>query len=80
MYTFSPPERNLPMARVWPPSKEFAALTVQEEDIEVTLPPVHVQDRLIDLFFTYIHPVAPILHKKRFLAEYHARCVAISQP
>lgn len=61
------------MARVWPPSKDFAALTVQEDDIVVELPPIHIQDHLIDLYFTYIHPVFPVIHKNRFLSEYKAR-------
>ncbi|KIK70628.1 hypothetical protein GYMLUDRAFT_209950 [Collybiopsis luxurians FD-317 M1] len=64
---------KMPMARVWPPSKDFAALTVQEEDVEVELPPMHIQDRLIELYFTYIHPVFPVIHKGRFLSEYEAR-------
>ncbi|KAJ3874729.1 fungal-specific transcription factor domain-containing protein [Lentinula edodes] len=64
---------KMPMARVWPPSKDFAALTVQEDDIVVELPPIHIQDHLIDLYFTYIHPVFPVIHKNRFLSEYKAR-------
>ncbi|KAJ3895160.1 fungal-specific transcription factor domain-containing protein [Lentinula edodes] len=66
-------DRKMPMARVWPPSKDFAALTVQEDDIVVELPPIHIQDHLIDLYFTYIHPVFPVIHKNRFLSEYKAR-------
>ncbi|KAJ3793146.1 fungal-specific transcription factor domain-containing protein [Lentinula aff. detonsa] len=64
---------KLPMARVWPPSKDFAALTIQEDDIAVELPPIDMQDHLIDLYFTYIHPVFPVIHKNRFLSGYAAR-------
>ncbi|KAJ4485754.1 fungal-specific transcription factor domain-containing protein [Lentinula aciculospora] len=71
---------KLPMARVWPPSKDFAALTVQEDEILVELPPIHTQDHLIDLYFTYIHPVFPVLHKNRFLSEYTARRTRENSP
>ncbi|KAI3622119.1 hypothetical protein WG66_015820 [Moniliophthora roreri] len=63
----------LPMARVWPPSKDYVAQVAKEEDYEVVLPPVQMQDHLIDLYFTYIHPVFPVIHKSCFLSEYHAR-------
>lgn len=62
------------MARaVWPPSKDQRIHFLKEEDIEVELPPVVVQDHLIELYFTYIHPVFPVLHKRKFLTEYNAR-------
>jgi hypothetical protein len=60
------------MARVWPASKQRKIL--QEQDANVPLPPTDVQDRLLDLFFTYVHPVFPVIHRTRFLSEYNARC------
>ncbi|KAJ7897143.1 fungal-specific transcription factor domain-containing protein [Mycena olivaceomarginata] len=63
---------NLPMARVWPPSKDLTEL-VNEEDMDIELPPVHVQEHLLQLYFTYIHPVFPVLHKTCFLIEYNTR-------
>lgn len=62
---------RLPMARVWPPSKHRGS--PQDEDIDEELPPVHVQDHLISLYFTHIHPIFPAVHKGRFLAEYNAK-------
>ncbi|KAF5368636.1 hypothetical protein D9758_002174 [Tetrapyrgos nigripes] len=64
---------KLPMARVWPPSRDRAAHVIQEDDIPVEMPPIHVQDHLVDLYFTYIHPVFPVIHKSRFLSEYNSR-------
>ncbi|KAF8346943.1 fungal-specific transcription factor domain-containing protein [Amanita rubescens] len=61
---------RLPMARVWPPANYTL---IPEEDSEAMLPPPHVQDQLLSLYFTYTHPVFPIIHKTRFLAEYNAR-------
>ncbi|KAF8215918.1 fungal-specific transcription factor domain-containing protein [Mycena galopus ATCC 62051] len=61
---------NLPMARVWPPIKDPSEL-VYEEDMQIELPPAHVQEHLLQLYFTYIHPVFPVIHKTRFLTEYN---------
>ncbi|TFK30943.1 hypothetical protein FA15DRAFT_630298 [Coprinopsis marcescibilis] len=63
---------NLPMARVWPATK-FGIPSELVDDVEVHLPPLDVQELLIDLYFTYTHPVFPIIHKSRFLSEFHAR-------
>lgn len=63
---------RLPMARVWPPSKDYIYHVMQEDDVDVQLPPTSVQDRLIELYFVYIHPVFPVLNKQRFLSDYRA--------
>lgn len=65
--------RRLPMARVWPPSKTCTAHLPQEEDIDVPLPPYHVQDRLLGLYFRHVHPMFPVIRKSRFLEEYNSR-------
>jgi hypothetical protein len=61
------------MAEVWPgtgyPQQH------QEQDVQIPLPPSHVQDRLIELYFDYVHPMFPVLHKPRFLVEYNLRLV-----
>ncbi|KAF9469792.1 fungal-specific transcription factor domain-containing protein [Collybia nuda] len=62
---------RLPMARVWPASKERKTPT--ELDVNVPLPSIQIQDRLLDLFFTYVHPVFPVIHRTRFLSEYNLR-------
>ncbi|KAF8078976.1 fungal-specific transcription factor domain-containing protein [Lyophyllum atratum] len=62
---------RLPMSRVWPASKFRSSF--QEHDLNISLPPIHVQDRLLDLYFNYVHPVFPVLHKTRFLTEYNFR-------
>lgn len=62
------------MARVWPPSKDYQMLHIPpEEDFDIQLPPIHVQEHLIELYFTYIHPAFPVVHKSRFLRDYQAR-------
>ncbi|KAL1740837.1 fungal-specific transcription factor domain-containing protein [Schizophyllum fasciatum] len=65
---------KLPMARVWPPAKnQVIASPAEEDDVEVTLPPQEVQDELLELYFSYIHPIFPTIHKDRFLSEYNLR-------
>ncbi len=60
------------MARVWPPSKDHILHLREEADVDVQLPPTHIQDHLIELYFVYIHPVYPVIHKARFLADYRS--------
>ncbi|KAJ7109940.1 fungal-specific transcription factor domain-containing protein [Mycena epipterygia] len=66
---------NLPMARVWPPIKDPTRL-ILEEDMDIELPPPQVQEHLLQLYFTYIHPVLPLIHKTRFLTEYNTRHIS----
>ncbi|KAL0951642.1 hypothetical protein HGRIS_008322 [Hohenbuehelia grisea] len=64
---------HIPMARMWPPSKNHLSFFGHEEDVEgVELPPIEIQDRLIQLYMTHIHPAFPVLHKTQFLREYEA--------
>lgn len=58
------------MARVWPLSKENSRLSMDEENVPITLPPLHVQDHLLQLYFNYIHPTYPVVNRSTFMAEY----------
>ena len=37
---------------------------------EELMPPIHMQERLISLYFTHVHPVLPIIHRNDFLEEW----------
>ncbi|KAG5652448.1 hypothetical protein H0H81_004992 [Sphagnurus paluster] len=63
---------RLPMSRVWPAS-QCRKQSTQDDMLNMPLPSILVQDRLIDLYFNYVHPIFPVLHKKRFLTEYNFR-------
>jgi hypothetical protein len=63
------------MARVWPPAEHLATYQLQENDLHVQLPSIDVQDHLIDLYFTYVHPILPVIHKTHFMTEYNARYI-----
>ncbi|EKM84077.1 hypothetical protein AGABI1DRAFT_117526 [Agaricus bisporus var. burnettii JB137-S8] len=60
---------RLPMARVWPPAR-YGLASPPIGEMEEHLPPWDIQDRLLELYFTYIHPVYPLIYKRRFLLEY----------
>lgn len=62
---------HLPRVRKWPRAKDDVAHLLQEEH-DVAMPPMHVQERLVDLYFTYMHPSMPMIHKAQFLADWKA--------
>lgn len=64
--------RRLPMARTKPyaPSGLARILDVEEEEIKVDMPSAAHQQLLIDLYFLYVHPSLPVIHKATFLKEY----------
>lgn len=64
--------RRLPMARVWPSARIGLPSSPLDQD-NVKLPPLAVQDRPLELYFTYIHPIFPVVHKSCFLSEYQTR-------
>ncbi len=60
------------MARVWPPAvNQF----IPEENVDVAMPPLDVQRHLLDLYFVYVHPVFPVIHKSLFWKDYEATYV-----
>ncbi|TFY75036.1 hypothetical protein EWM64_g8976, partial [Hericium alpestre] len=68
---------NMPMARVWPPA---AQRFIAEESVNVNLPPVEVQRHLLNLYFTYVHPVFPVVHKTHFWLQFEAARYPHSEP
>lgn len=64
--------RQLPMARVWPPAQNQF---IPEENVDVAMPPLDVQRHLLDLYFIYVHPVFPVVHKALFWKDYEAAWV-----
>lgn len=59
------------MTRYWPVARKLEeAFEPLEEDVDVKMPSVEEQDRLVDLHFKYVHPDFPVLHEKTFRQEY----------
>ena len=48
-------------------------LKATDDAIKVQLPPLEERVELLDLYFTHVHPIFPVIHKAKFLADYDAR-------
>lgn len=59
------------MARFWPSARADRSTSPPKADIPVTFPPINVQEQLLGLYFSYVHPIYPVVHKARFLREYN---------
>ena len=61
------------MARTWPYAPlNLAQVADDPNDIDVPMPSPNHQELLIQLYFTYVHPELPILHKSTFMKQYQA--------
>jgi len=76
---------RFPPARVWPPlpnDKRYNAYmngTDVEEHLS-KLPDQETQDHLLELYFTYVHPCLPVIHKTTFLEIYKHGLVSCDSP
>ncbi|KIL66147.1 hypothetical protein M378DRAFT_75687 [Amanita muscaria Koide BX008] len=55
---------RFPKARVWPALPSGAAHI--EAECQVLMPDITVQEHLLDLYFMYVHPCFPVIHKDAF--------------
>ncbi|KAK0469332.1 fungal-specific transcription factor domain-containing protein [Desarmillaria tabescens] len=60
---------RFPKARVWPALP--TSIPVQEKS-STDLPSPALQDHLLNLYFTYVHPSLPVIHKRSFQEAYKA--------
>lgn len=66
--------RRFPPARVWPPlplNKQNKAQTItipgfESDEYLAKLPDIDIQEHLLELYFTYVHPSLPVIHKSAF--------------
>ncbi|KDR77152.1 hypothetical protein GALMADRAFT_246384 [Galerina marginata CBS 339.88] len=63
---------RFPKARVWPPLPGGSAVSSVEEESASRLPSAQVQEHLLDLYFSYVQPLFPIIHKQTFMESYKA--------
>src|SRR5882762_2504692 len=61
------------MARFWPRAASCSQYFREEESVQVNMPPIEEQERLLRLYFTYVHPEFPVVHKALFLTQFNAR-------
>ena len=66
------------MAKFWP--GPAPTLRVQPADIgrirevedSIIMPPLEVQDHLVQVYFTYVNPTVPVLDEESFMSQYNA--------
>ncbi|EIN14455.1 hypothetical protein PUNSTDRAFT_49242 [Punctularia strigosozonata HHB-11173 SS5] len=66
---------HFPKARIWPPLPKGMLSARVEDDLVARLPSPQVQEHLLGLYFTYVHPSLPIVHKDAFLEDFKAGLV-----
>lgn len=60
---------RFPKARVWPALPTNIPV---QENLSTDLPSPALQDHLLNLYFTYVHPSLPVIHKHSFQEAYKA--------
>ncbi|KIJ57338.1 hypothetical protein M422DRAFT_23378 [Sphaerobolus stellatus SS14] len=63
---------HLPQTRYWPASLRGRPMIEEDLNLETRLPTVDIQRQLLDLYWTYVQPVLPVLDKEKFMKEYEA--------
>jgi len=63
---------KFPKARVWPPLPPTERTQLMKEDGEfaTSMPPLEEQEKLLDLYWKYVHSALPIVHKQSFLESF----------
>jgi hypothetical protein len=63
---------KFPKARIWPPlpPTERSQLTKEDGEFVAPMPPLEEQERLLDLYWKYVHTALPIVYKQSFLENF----------
>ncbi|PCH37572.1 hypothetical protein WOLCODRAFT_84184 [Wolfiporia cocos MD-104 SS10] len=62
---------RFPKARVWPPLPPTASTQAKGlENFAPRLPDQGTQELLLELYWTYVHPALPIVHKHAFMEDF----------
>ncbi|KAI9459128.1 fungal-specific transcription factor domain-containing protein [Lactarius psammicola] len=64
---------RFPKARVWPPLPPSEYNPHLHSEGSISLPDPATQEELLEIYFAYVHPALPLLHKQSFLEEIHSR-------
>src|SRR5258708_20241227 len=71
--------RRFPKARVWPRLPSMSP-SLNDADFGFELPLKEIQEHMLNLYFTYVHPYLPIIPKQSFIAAFRYECVFIIFP
>ncbi len=72
------------MARFWPgppnDGRQFIDESITSIESKIRMPPVHIQDQLVQVYFTYVNPAVPVVDEESFMAQYQAMYVLALPP
>lgn len=54
--------------------------SLNDADFGFELPVKEIQEHMLNLYFTYVHPYLPIIHKQSFIAAFRDEYVSIVCP
>ncbi|KAI0633886.1 fungal-specific transcription factor domain-containing protein [Trametes polyzona] len=67
---------NFPMAKLWHKAGDGSGLFIDNPDARleyrVRLPPPHIQDRLVQVYFTYVNPAIPVVDEESFMSQFNS--------
>jgi len=66
---------KFPKAGVWPPLPP-TGLTKEVMELPISMPPLDEQEKLLDLYWKYVHTALPIVYKQSFLDSFRRRSVS----
>jgi len=63
---------KFPKARVWPPLPPIERAQPMKEDGDppISMPPLEEQEKLLDLYWKYVHTALPVVYKQSFLESF----------
>lgn len=60
------------MSKYWPPAAPGSTSYDEKlPKVDVPLPSFAVQDDLIELYFTHVNPIFPVIDKEAFMVQYN---------
>lgn len=73
---------KFPKARVWPPlpPSDRAHFAKCDGESSMSMPPLDEQEKLLDLYWKYVHTALPIVHKESFLDNFQRGSAACNSP
>lgn len=58
---------KFPKARVWPPLPPTGQFAKEDGEFTTSLPPLEEQEKLLELYWKYVHTALPVVYKQSFL-------------
>ena len=66
------------MAKLWPGPAPNTRVQLERIGLthavegSIPMPPIEIQDHLVQVYFTYVNPSVPVLDEESFMVQYNA--------